>query len=63
MTQDVEAEFVDCINDCRKQTMVATRVIVMRKLMALKKDSSGGVPSNTSDPPGAMDTFHYKFVH
>lgn len=42
--------------------MVATRVIAMRKLIALKPDAFGGIPSNTGDP-SATDKVHHVFAN
>ena len=59
-TRDVEAELVDYINDCRKQSLAVTRTTVMRKLIALKPDALGGIPSSD---PRAMKRFNQKFAH
>ena len=61
-TQDVEAELVDYINDCRKQSLAVTRATVVRKLIALKPDALGGIPASASGPR-AMKKFHQKFEH
>ena len=57
-TQDVEGELVGYINDCRKQSLVVTRVVVTRKLITLKPDAFGGIPSSDS---GATERFPLRF--
>ena len=56
-TQHVEAELADYTNDSGKQSLAVTHVDVMRKLIALKPDALGGIPSND---PGAMKRLHRK---
>ena len=58
--QDFDAELVDYINDCRKQNLAVTRVVVMQKLIAVKPDAFGGIPSNNS---GATERFHRELAN
>ena len=50
----------DYINDCCKQSLVVTPVVVMRKFVVLKPDAFGGIPSSSDS--GATERFHRQFA-